>query len=1143
MSRPDYSIMSTRRFLPLFVTQFLGAFNDNLFKTALVTLITFRLIQDTEQAKILVTVAGGIFILPFFLFSATSGQLADKYDKSRLIQIVKAGEVAIMALGAVGLYLGDVTFLMAVLFLMGLQSTLFGPLKYGVLPDHLSDDELVVGNAIIEAGTFLAILIGTIAGALVVLGDNGWALVAVCVLTAAGFGLVSSLYMPPAPGAAPDLKVNPNFVTETWRIIGFAAERRDIFLSILGISWFWLVGFTFLSQFPTYAKDVLGGDEMVLTLFLTVFSVGIGVGSIVCERILKGEISARTVPFGALGMAIFSLDLYLASATPIATDGAMSVAAFLAEARAWRILIDLLLIAIFGGLFIVPLYAIMQARAAPERRARIVASNNVLNAAFMVGAAGVTTVLFEIGFDIPDIFLTVAVANVLVAIQACRLLPDELVKGLAVSLFRLLYRVEVRGLEHLKAAGEKAVIVVNHASFLDGALLAAVLPGRPMFAIDTMMAQNWWVKPFLALVEAFPVDPTRPLSTKSLIREVNTGKRCVIFPEGRLTVTGALMKVYEGPGMIADKTGAPIVPVRIDGAQFTSFTRLQGKLPIRRFPKIRSTILPPRRFDLPADMKGRARRAQIGRELYDVMSDMMFETQNQTRRTLFEALLAARKVHGGKRPILEDIERRPLGYDRLLLGSLVLGRAMAKGTERGEYIGLLLPNTAGVAVAFFGLVAHGRVPAMLNYSAGAASMLDACAAAGVRKVFTARRFVEAAKLEAAAAALSEKVELVHLEDLRASLGLFDKLGGLARRALAKVGFLPVRVEPEEPAVVLFTSGSEGAPKGVVLSHANLLSNCNQLAARIDFNPSDVTFNALPVFHSFGLTGGLLLPVLFGTKTFLYPSPLHYRVVPEAAYIANATIMFGTDTFLSGYARVAHPYDFYSIRYVFAGAEKLREETRRAWMDKFGVRILEGYGVTECAPAIAVNTAMHFKPGTVGRLLPGIEHRLEDVPGVDEGGRLWVSGPNVMLGYLKKDKPGEIQPPVGGWYDTGDIVSLDNEGFLRIRGRAKRFAKIAGEMVSLTAVEELISTLWPEHAHAVVSLPDARKGEQLVLVTDFEAATRDALLVHGKESSVPELMIPKAIVTVERMPVLGSGKTDVVTATKLAKSRLRIESAA
>jgi acyl-[acyl-carrier-protein]-phospholipid O-acyltransferase/long-chain-fatty-acid--[acyl-carrier-protein] ligase len=346
----------------------------------------------------------------------------------------------------------------------------------------------------------------------------------------------------------------------------------------------------------------------------------------------------------------------------------------------------------------------------------------------------------------------------------------------------------------------------------------------------------------------------------------------------------------------------------------------------------------------------------------------------------------------------------------------------------------------------------------------------------------------------------------------------------------------VRRNADDPAAILFTSGSEGTPKGVVLSHRNMLCNAAQAAARIDFGRTDKVFNTLPVFHSFGLTVGLVLPLVSGVPVFLYPSPLHYRVVPELVYGTNATILFGTDTFLSGYGRAAHPYDFRSVRYVLAGAESVKETTRRLWAEKFGLRILEGYGVTETAPALALNTPMFNRFGTVGRLLPGIEARLDPVEGIEEGGRLFVRGPNVMLGYLKADRPGALVPPEDGWHDTGDIVTIDREGFVTIKGRAKRFAKIGGEMISLAAVEALASGLWPGSQSAVVAEPDPRRGERLVLVTEKQGATRAAFQAHAKARGASDLMMPTEVMVVDKLPLLGSGKADLASVARLVAGR-------
>ena len=700
------------------------------------------------------------------------------------------------------------------------------------------------------------------------------------------------------------------------------------------------------------------------------------------------------------------------------------------------------------------------------------------------------------------------------------------------AILRLLYRVEVKGQENLGLAGQRAVVVVNHVSFLDPVLMVAFLPGQPVFPVNSYTADRWWVRPALHFARTYKIDPLNPMATKSLIGLVRDNNTCVIFPEGRLTVTGGLMKIYEGPGLIADRADAVLVPVRIDGAQFTPFSHLKGKLRLRWFPRITITILPPCRMELPPEIRGRERRRRAGLALYDVMSDMMFETAHH-QRTLFRALLDARRANGGRWPIIEDVARQPMNYSRLLTGVLVLGRRLSRMIPEGESgpVGILLPNVAAAPVAFFGLHAYGRIPAMLNFSAGPDSVLAACKAARITTVLTSRRFIEQGRLQKLTDALAEHHKIIYLEDVREALGIGDKLRGLLTLPFA--GRVESRTgrKPDDIAVILFTSGSEGTPKGVALSHRNLLANCDQLAARIAFSRQDSVFNALPVFHSFGLIA-MLLPVFNGIRTFLYPSPLHYRIVPELAYDTGATVVFGTDTFLAGYARAGSPYDFYNVRYAVAGGEKLRDSTRQSWIEKFGLRILEGYGATETAPVIAINTPMHYKIGTVGRLLPAIEHQLEPVEGIAEGGRLMVRGPNVMRGYYRVEAPGVLEPPPGGWYDTGDIVTVDATGFVSISGRAKRFAKIAGEMISLGKVEAEIAALYPDGHHAVLAAPDERKGEQILLATDQAGIERGELQARLRERGLPELAMPRTIRHFEKLPMLGSGKIDYPAVDKL-----------
>lgn len=716
-----------------------------------------------------------------------------------------------------------------------------------------------------------------------------------------------------------------------------------------------------------------------------------------------------------------------------------------------------------------------------------------------------------------------------------------MVKILLRWLLKILFRVQVIGMENYRLAGDRVLIVSNHTSYLDPLLLWAFLPDDVTFAINTNIASRWWVKPGLRFARVFPMDPLQPLSIKSLTHYIKENRKAVIFPEGRITVTGALMKVYDGAAVVAEHSGAAILPIRIDGAQYTPVSRMQGIVRQRWFPPISLNIQPPRDITHPMDGDPHDRRQRMGMILTDIMSDMMFETGHH-EKTLFAALLDAKRVHGGRHKVLEDVRRKPLSYNGLIAQTLALSKKFTRMTTRGEHVGLLLPNTNTTVALFLGLQVTGCVPAMLNFGAGHRSISSAIRTAQIKLMITSRRFVVSAKLEATIELLRDQVKIVFLEDIGETISGADKLRALFRSLTTSLWFNDHNPkDSHRPAVVLFTSGSEGEPKGVVLSHANLLANREQLAARLDLNAQDTILNALPMFHAFGLTAGTLLPLFYGMKTFLYPSPLHYRIIPEIAYDLNATILFGTNTFLSGYAKHAHPYDFYSVRYVFAGAEKLQDDTRRLWVDKFGIRVLEGYGATETSPVLAANTPMFYQEGTVGRFMPGIDWQLETVPGVNEGGRLHVTGPNIMLGYLLPEHPGQLEPPRSryglGWYDTGDIVRVDAHGFVTICGRAKRFAKIGGEMVSLTAVEEIASRVWPGELHAAVTLPDDRKGEKIILVTQHISWEKSEFIRGAQTLGFSELHTPREIFHAKEIPILGSGKLDYPALQRLVEETL------
>ena len=1124
------SLMTSRRFAPLFWCQFFSAFNDNFLKNALVFLILFRAGYDATTAGSLVTLTAAVFIGPFFFLSGLGGQLADRFDKAVMARWVKLVEIAVSALGVVGFWLHSVPIMFVTLFLFGVIATLFGPIKYGILPDHLKKEELPAGNALVEGATFMAILLGTIVGGLAAKegvhpGYFG-ALIVIFSLLCWG----ASLLIPRTGQGAPNLYVDANIARSTGSLLRDLWIDKRLWWGAVVTSWFWLIGAVALSLLTPLVKGVLSNTEEVVTAYLAVFSIAIAIGSLLAAWLSHGRIALFPTLAGAFLLGVFAIDLgFTISGAPEAAKA--TVFEVFTSWRGIHVAIDLAGLAIAGGLFIVPAFSAVQSWAGADKRARVIAAVNVLNAAFIVGGTGVVAALQAAHVTIPQLFLLMGVLNFVAMILIARTMPANGLRDFLTTMLRALYRMEVKGAENFDRAGPNPIVALNHVSFLDAAVALSLMDKEPVFAIDYQIAQRWWVKPFLKLTRAMPLDPSKPLATRTLINAVKAGEPLAIFPEGRITVTGSLMKVYDGVGLIAEKSGAMVVPVRIEGLEATPFSRLSRSQVHRRwFPKVTVSVLEPVKLAVADELKGRNRRLAAGAALYEIMSDLVFRTTS-TDRTVFDAVVEAGEVHGWKRIAVEDPVTGSLSYKRMLLGAAVLGRKLMPLAPEGKALGVMLPNANGAVVTILGVMSAGRVPAMINFTAGAANILSACKAAEVTTIVTSRAFIEKAKLGAVAEQLAAAANVVYLEDVRATVSTGDKLRGL-------IGYRKPLVarKPDDPAVILFTSGSEGTPKGVVLSHRNVLANCAQAAARIDFGRRDKLFNVLPVFHSFGLTAGTILPLVSGVPIYLYPSPLHYRTVPELIYATNATIVFGTDTFLAGYARAAHPYDFRSLRYILAGAEPVRASTRQTYMEKFGLRILEGYGVTETAPVLALNTPMFNKFGTVGRLMPGTTPRLEPVPGVDEGGRLYVKGPNVMLGYLKADNPGVIEPPPDGWHDTGDIVTIDPQGFVTIKGRAKRFAKIGGEMISLAAVESLAAQLWPDVMSAVATAPDPRKGERLVLVTQKKGATRSEFQAFAKSKGASDLMVPAEVVYLEKLPVLGTGKIDMVGVAKLVKER-------
>ena len=716
--------------------------------------------------------------------------------------------------------------------------------------------------------------------------------------------------------------------------------------------------------------------------------------------------------------------------------------------------------------------------------------------------------------------------------EMLRVIGGEIVAFTARLLLRLFYRLEVKG---TLPNTEKMLIVSNHQSFIDGVILGAFLPLSPTYLIHSSIANKWFFKIPLSFIRHVVVDTTSPLAIKTLVQLVDAGKPVVIFPEGRITVTGRLMKIYDGPAFVAARTGCAVVPVHIDGAVHTIFSRMRGDFPLMYFPKIRVTIHPPACVSMPEGRTAKIRRRKASESLRRVLQKSQFDARRKT--TLFDGLLNAAKLHGADREVLEDINFAPVKYGTIIRNSLALGRLASKFTALGDNVGLMLPNVNATVFLLNGLWATGRTPAMLNFTSGPEALRNACKLAGIGTVFTSRAFVEKGKLQGLVESLPAKV--LFLEDLKPKFTLLDKLWLIlwAKRHPRRVRH---EAKPSDPAVILFTSGSEGMPKGVVLSHDSIMANVEQIAAAFPFGPSDRFLSALPLFHAFGLTAGSILPLLNGTRVLLYPSPLHYRNIPELVYDHDCTVLFSTNTFLGNYSKAAHPYDFYSLRYVVVGAEKLSEDVAKLCFEKFGLRPYEGYGATECSPVIAVNTPYANRLGTVGEPLPGIDTRLATVEGIEQGGVLHVRGDNNMLGYLRG--PGQIDPVRSefgdGWYNTGDVVTFE-DGFVRLQARMKRFAKIAGEMVSLEVVEKIAATARPNVLHAAVSLRDSSRGETIIVYTEDRTLRREELQTAARSMGAAEVAIPRRVVHMDKLPLLGNGKKDYVTLTRIASEQASV----
>jgi len=681
----------------------------------------------------------------------------------------------------------------------------------------------------------------------------------------------------------------------------------------------------------------------------------------------------------------------------------------------------------------------------------------------------------------------------------------------------------------------KGVYVSNHVSWLDPLILYAFLPNNPIMVLHDELYRNKYIRFFLKKADVMSFDCMDPMSIKDVIAKINEGRMCCVFPEGRMTDMGNLMKIYEAPCLLSHKTNTPIIPVWIEGLQFSPFSQTKGYLPHRLFPKTFVYVDDP--IQLKIDDRYKQDRDYLRNQTYTVLKQTYFKKVFNPDVSVFGYLIKVAKIYGKDglfhhRLIAEDIQRKPVSYKGLLIRSYILGKYFSTITKDEENVGVLLPNMIVNLACFFGLNAYGRTPVMLNFSAGPALVASMAKTAVVQKVITSQAFILKAGLQDTVKALQDAgIEVVMVEDVAKKLTLAAKIKGLLAY---KVRLQPCKRGGYTKAAILFTSGSEGMPKGVVLTHAGIVGNVLQTSMLEKLHLQDLLFNSLPMFHSFGLTVGCFFSMFQGAKVFLFPSPLQHRVISELLYKLNATVMVATDTLYRTYAKIAHPYDFRHVRLCYAGAEAVKNETRRLVLENLGIRLMEAYGTTECSPVLCGNNSIFNKFGTLGKLVVGVEHKILPVDGIAEGGELCVKGPNVMQGYIFADNPGVIVKPEDGWYRTGDVVEIDEIGFVKMKDRIKRFAKVGGEMVSLSAVEIIAKDLMKDNDDFIcgaVAVPHDKKGEQIILVSNNREITNDAFVKAVQEKEISQLYIPSVFLYKEDIPVLGTGKTDFISLKK------------
>jgi acyl-[acyl-carrier-protein]-phospholipid O-acyltransferase/long-chain-fatty-acid--[acyl-carrier-protein] ligase len=1110
-------------FQPFLWTQFLGAVNDNLFKIV-VSMLAVAAAAPGMDGRAL-SLVGALFILPFALFSGYAGQLADSCSKRTILVATKAFEVLVMALGLLALGAGYLSAAYAVLFLMALHSTFFSPAKYGLLPEALPGAHLSRANGLLEMSTFVAIVAGTAAGGYLfdVWRDRVW-LIGALTLGIAIAGLIASFGIPRVPAAAPRQAFDWNPFGEIREGLARLWRDRVLWPTVVGLSYFWFLGALLQLVVILFGTNVMGLDDRWVGILTTFAAVGIGVGSIAAGRLSGDKVELGLVPIGAFGMGVFSIGL------------AGSSGSF-----AWAS-INLTLIGFSGGLFAVPLNALLQQRPDAAEKGRLIATNNFLNVVGILLASALLWIASDVMQLSPrQMLLAGGVLTLAGSVYVLARVPEFFVRFSLWLLTHTIYRIRIVGEENVPSRGP-ALLVCNHLSHIDGFLVGACvqrfvrfLVYRPYFERPIL---RWW----LSRMHAIPIDAGRDAvaSLDRARKELEAGHVVCIFAEGQISRTANLLPFKRGLERIAGGLDVPIVPVYIDRVWGSIFSFERGRffwkwprhipyavtvafgnaLPSNATaPQVRLAVM-----EIGCEVAGERHRAD----------DTLAQSFIRTARRRWNALCLA------------DSTGRSLTFGRALVSSLLLGEWLRRHAPDQKNIGLLLPGSVGGALANVATAMAGKVAVNLNFTAGPESMTHAVERASIRTILTSRRFLTKAEVE-------QTPGMMMLEDV---LPQFTTLAKLRMLIVARLLPLPVlirlcgrRSRADQTAAIIFSSGSTGTPKGVQLTHRNVLSNVHAIAQVFDMRHDDVMMGVLPFFHAFGFTGTLWFPLLTGFAAAYHPNPMDAKTIGDLTERHKGTILMSTPTFCGAYVRKCEPAQFATLRYAVVGAEKLRPAIADAFREKFGVELLEGYGCTEMAPVVASNIPdvrdgrvrqRGTREGTVGHPLPGVAAKVVDPdtmegPFFDREGLLLVKGASRMAGYL--DDPDRTADAVrDGWYITGDIATMDEDGFIRITDRLSRFSKLGGEMVPHLRIEESIGQFLTEpHTCVVTAVPDESRGERLVVFFTDPVMTAPTLWERLCQTDLPRLWLPKRedMHHIEAIPTLGTGKTDLRRVKQLA----------